>query len=165
MKVRLHVDMRVWLIRAGNMPSRRSRSRRNPGLGWPARWIRRPITARNSYKGSGRLLGRKALITGGDSGMGRAAAIAFAREGADVVINYLPAEQEDADQVLALIKDCGRKGFSIPGDLREEAFCQKLVADAVEKLGGSGYRGQQCRASAELRVTSPKFHLKNSTPL
>jgi NAD(P)-dependent dehydrogenase (short-subunit alcohol dehydrogenase family) len=95
-----------------------------------------PDHGEESYKGSGRLLGRKALITGGDSGMGRAAAIAFAREGADVVINHLPAEQEDADQVLALIEDCGRKGFSIPGDLREEAFCQRLVGEAVEKLGG-----------------------------
>src|ERR1700742_1198065 len=86
-----------------------------------------PDHGEESYKGSGRLLGRKALITGGDSGMGRAAAIAFAREGADVAINHLPAEQEDADQVLALIKDCGRKGFSIPGDLRNEGFCKKLV--------------------------------------
>src|ERR1700761_4994897 len=91
-----------------------------------------PDHGEESYKGSGRLLGRKALITGGDSGMGRAAAIAFAREGADVVINHLPAEQEDADQVLMLIEECGRRGFSIPGDLREEAFCQRLVAEAVE---------------------------------
>lgn len=89
-----------------------------------------------SYRGSGRLLGRKALITGGDSGMGRAAAIAFAREGADVVINYLPAEQSDADEVIALILAEGRKGFAIPGDLREETFCQQLVEKSVQKLGG-----------------------------
>ena len=95
-----------------------------------------PDHGEKSYKGSGRLLGRKALITGGDSGMGRAAAIAFAREGADVAINHLPAEQEDADQVLALIRDCGRKGFSIPGDIRDEKFCRALVEQAVEKLGG-----------------------------
>jgi NAD(P)-dependent dehydrogenase (short-subunit alcohol dehydrogenase family) len=95
-----------------------------------------PDHGEGSYRGSGRLLGRKALITGGDSGMGRAAAIAFAREGADVAINHLPAEQQDADQVLALIEDCGRKGFSIPGDIQEEAFCRKLVEQAVEKLGG-----------------------------
>jgi NAD(P)-dependent dehydrogenase (short-subunit alcohol dehydrogenase family) len=95
-----------------------------------------PDHGEKSYRGSGRLLGRKALITGGDSGMGRAAAIAFAREGADVVINHLAAEQEDADQVLALIAACGRKGFSIPGDLREEAFCRRFVAEAVGKLGG-----------------------------
>jgi len=95
-----------------------------------------PDHGETSYKGSGRLLGRKALITGGDSGMGRAAAIAFAREGADVAINHLPAEQEDADQVLTLIKDCGRKGFSIPGDIRDEGFCRMLVEQAVERLGG-----------------------------
>lgn len=89
-----------------------------------------------SYRGSGRLLGRKALITGGDSGMGRAAAIAFAREGADVAINHLPAEQEDAEQVLDAIEACGRKGYSIAGDIRGEEFCRKLVEQAVEKLGG-----------------------------
>src|ERR1700742_5210977 len=86
-----------------------------------------PDHGETSYKGSDRLLGRRALITGGYSGMGRAAAIAFAREGADVAINHLPAEQEDADQVLAIIRQSGRKGFSIPGDLRNEGFCKKLV--------------------------------------
>ncbi|WP_344768665.1 SDR family oxidoreductase [Pedobacter ginsengiterrae] len=89
-----------------------------------------------SYKGSGRLMGRKALITGGDSGMGRAAAIAFAREGANVVINYLPAEESDAREVIDLITKAGRKGYAIPGDLREESFCKHLVEDSVKKLGG-----------------------------
>ncbi|MFD1467870.1 SDR family oxidoreductase [Hymenobacter caeli] len=96
----------------------------------------RPDHGETSYKGSGRLAGRKALITGGDSGMGRAAAIAYAREGADVAINYLPAEEADAKEVIALIKAAGRKGLAIPGDLREEAFCQRLVAEAVRGLGG-----------------------------
>ena len=96
----------------------------------------RPDHGESSYKGSGRLVGRRALITGGDSGMGRAAAIAFAREGADVVINYLPVEEPDAQDVLALIRDAGRKGFALPGDLRSEAFCQQLVANAVAQLGG-----------------------------
>jgi NAD(P)-dependent dehydrogenase (short-subunit alcohol dehydrogenase family) len=82
------------------------------------------------------LKGRKALITGGDSGMGRAAAIAFAREGADVAINYLPAEEPDAREVIALIRAEGRKGLAIPGDLRSENFCQQLVADAERGLGG-----------------------------
>jgi NAD(P)-dependent dehydrogenase (short-subunit alcohol dehydrogenase family) len=95
-----------------------------------------PDHGETSYRGSGRLLGRKALITGGDSGMGRAAAIAFAREGADVAINYFPSEQEDADQVLSLIKDAGRKGVGLPGDLRIESFCRRLVSDAVAALGG-----------------------------
>jgi NAD(P)-dependent dehydrogenase (short-subunit alcohol dehydrogenase family) len=95
-----------------------------------------PDHGEKSYKGSGRLLGRKALITGGDSGMGRAAAIAFAREGADVAINYFPSEEEDAQQVIALIKDAGRTGVAIPGDLREQSFCRKMVEDAVVRLGG-----------------------------
>jgi short chain dehydrogenase len=95
-----------------------------------------PDHGEKSYKGSGRLAGRKALITGGDSGMGRAAAIAFAREGADVAINYFPTEEPDAQQVIALIKAAGRIGIPIPGDIREEAFCEKLVADAVQGLGG-----------------------------
>ena len=96
----------------------------------------RPDHGETSYKGSGRLLGRKALITGGDSGMGRAAAIAYAREGADVAINYLPAEEPDAQEVIALIRAAGRKAIAIPGDLREEAFCKRLVQQAVAGLGG-----------------------------
>ncbi|MDB5188363.1 MAG: family oxidoreductase [Candidatus Kaiserbacteria bacterium] len=95
-----------------------------------------PDHGETSYKGSGRLVGRKALITGGDSGMGRAAAIAFAREGADVAINYLPAEEEDAQQVLVLIEREGRKAVAIPGDLRDESFCRQMVQDAVAALGG-----------------------------
>jgi NAD(P)-dependent dehydrogenase (short-subunit alcohol dehydrogenase family) len=96
----------------------------------------KPDHGETSYKGSGRLEGRKVLITGGDSGMGRAAAIAYAREGADVAINYYPDEEPDAQEVLELIKDAGRNGVLIPGDLRDEAFCQKLIADAVKGLGG-----------------------------
>ncbi|HEY8948276.1 MAG TPA: SDR family oxidoreductase [Rhizomicrobium sp.] len=95
-----------------------------------------PDHGERSYKGSGRLEGRKALITGGDSGMGRAAAIAYAREGADVVINYHPDEEKDARQVIRLIEDAGRKGVAIPGDLRSETFCKDLVAKAVDALGG-----------------------------
>ncbi|MDB5016821.1 MAG: NAD(P)-dependent oxidoreductase [Mucilaginibacter sp.] len=95
-----------------------------------------PDCGETSYKGSGRLAGRKALITGGDSGMGRAAAIAYAREGADVAINYFPTEEPDAREVIALIKKEGRKAIAIPGDLRDEAFCVKLVQKAVDELGG-----------------------------
>jgi NAD(P)-dependent dehydrogenase (short-subunit alcohol dehydrogenase family) len=91
---------------------------------------------RKSYKGSGRLAGRKALITGGDSGMGRAAAIAYAREGADVAINYFPTEEPDAQEVIQLIREAGRKAVPIPGDLRDETFCQSLVEQAVNGLGG-----------------------------
>jgi NAD(P)-dependent dehydrogenase (short-subunit alcohol dehydrogenase family) len=95
-----------------------------------------PDHGEESYRGSGRLAGRKALITGGDSGMGRAAAIAYAREGADVAINYFPNEEEDARQVIKLIEDAGRKGVALPGDLRDETFCKKLIGDAIEALGG-----------------------------
>jgi NAD(P)-dependent dehydrogenase (short-subunit alcohol dehydrogenase family) len=96
----------------------------------------RPDHGETSYKGSGRLQGRKALITGGDSGMGRAAAIAFAREGADVAIAYLPAEEPDAREVVMLIQQAGRKAVAIPGDLRDRAYCTKLVETAVRQLGG-----------------------------
>ena len=90
----------------------------------------------DSYQGSGRLTGRKALITGGDSGIGRAVAIAFAREGADVAISYLPQEQTDADEVIELIKAAGRVAVAIPGDLADESFARDLVKQAHAKLGG-----------------------------
>ncbi|AHJ76878.1 SDR family oxidoreductase [Kosakonia sacchari] len=95
-----------------------------------------PDHGETSYRGSGRLTGRKALITGGDSGIGRAVAIAYAREGADVAINYLPEEESDAAEVIKLIEAEGRKAIAIPGDIRSEAFCQTLVKEAVAKLGG-----------------------------
>ncbi|HEV7280908.1 MAG TPA: SDR family oxidoreductase [Pirellulaceae bacterium] len=95
-----------------------------------------PDYGEKTYQGSGRLQGRKALITGGDSGIGRAAAIAFAREGADVAISYLPEEEPDAKDAVAQIEQAGRKAVALPGDIRDEKFCQKLVADAVKQLGG-----------------------------
>lgn len=106
---------------------------------WPgltSKMTPRPDHGEQSYKGSGRLQGRKALITGGDSGMGRAAAIAFAREGADVAINYLSFEESDAQEVKQLVTAAGRKAVLLPGDIENNAFCQKLVADAVRELGG-----------------------------
>lgn len=111
-------------------------SQSQPWPGLASKMHPRPDHGEKSYKGSGRLKGRKALITGGDSGMGRAAAIAYAREGADVVINYYPTEEPDAREVVDLIKAAGRKAVAIPGDLRDEQFCKKLVADAVSALGG-----------------------------
>ena len=123
-----------------------------PWPGLASKMTPRPDHGETSYKGSGRLLGRKALITGGDSGMGRAAAIAYAREGADVAINYFPTEEADAKEVVALIEEAGRKAVAIPGDLRDEAFCQQLVQRAIDGLGGldilvSNAGRQQTRAS------------------
>lgn len=89
-----------------------------------------------SYVGLGRMKGRKALVTGADSGIGRAVAIAFAREGADVALNYLPEEEDDAAEVVALIEAEGRRAIAIAGDLQEEQFCGDLVAQAVKALGG-----------------------------
>lgn len=115
-------------------PPFKSQSQPFPGLA--SKMTPVPDHGEKSYVGSGRLAGRKALITGGDSGIGRAAAIAYAREGADVAINYLPAEEEDAQQVIDLMKKEGRKAIAIPGDIRNEAFCKKLVDQAVQQLGG-----------------------------
>lgn len=95
-----------------------------------------PDHGEKTYKGSGRLKGLKALITGGDSGIGRAVAIAFAREGAQVAINYLPDEEPDAKEVVELLAGEGLKVVTLPGDIRDEKFCQQLVNDAAEKLGG-----------------------------
>jgi NAD(P)-dependent dehydrogenase (short-subunit alcohol dehydrogenase family) len=95
-----------------------------------------PDHGEKSYKGSGRLQGRKALITGGDSGIGRAAAIAYAREGADVAINYYPTEEPDAQEVIAFIRAEGRNAVAIPGDITDEAFCQTLIEECVRSLGG-----------------------------
>jgi NAD(P)-dependent dehydrogenase (short-subunit alcohol dehydrogenase family) len=89
-----------------------------------------------SYVGSGRLAGRKALVTGGDSGIGRAVAIAYAREGADVAILYLPEEHEDAQMTLSLIKEAGQKAVAIEGDIKDEAFCIAAIEKTVKELGG-----------------------------
>lgn len=95
-----------------------------------------PDCGEKTYQGHGRLEGRKMLVTGGDSGIGRAAAIAYAKEGADVAINYLPYEQKDAEDVAKVIEAVGRKAVLIPGDLSDEGFCKKLVEQAHQKLGG-----------------------------
>ncbi len=95
-----------------------------------------PDCGEDSYVGHERLKGRKALITGGDSGIGRAAAIAYAREGADVAINYLPEEEEDAQEVKKLIEDAGSKAVLIAGDISREEFCKQLIEKAVDELGG-----------------------------
>ncbi|WP_395396322.1 SDR family oxidoreductase (plasmid) [Novosphingobium sp. BL-8A] len=96
----------------------------------------KPDHGEESYVGTGKLKGRRALITGGDSGIGRAAAIAYAREGADVAISYLASEETDAQEVVALIEAEGRKAIALPGDITDEAWSRQLVEEAVSGLGG-----------------------------
>ena len=105
-----------------------------PGLA--AEMHPKPDHGELSYIGHGRLKGRNALITGGDSGIGRAVAIAFAREGANVAIGYLPSEEKDAREVIDFIQKAGRKGIAIPGDIKSEAFCTEMVETAVQEMGG-----------------------------
>lgn len=95
-----------------------------------------PDAGESSYEGTGRLTGRKAIVTGADSGIGRAVAIAFAREGADVVLSYLPEEEADAKQVVQLVQEAGRTAIAVPGDLKDEKYCEELVETAVKQLGG-----------------------------
>lgn len=108
---------------------------RQPEPGLDARLKPTADHGQSTYRGSERLKGRKALITGADSGIGRAVAIAFAREGADVVLNYLPGEEEDAKETIRLCKDAGRKVVTCPGDISSEVFCKELVETAVQGLG------------------------------
>jgi NAD(P)-dependent dehydrogenase (short-subunit alcohol dehydrogenase family) len=96
----------------------------------------RPDYGEDTYRGSGRLEGRRALITGGDSGIGRAVALAYAREGADVLISYLEDEQADAEETVQAVERSGRKAVPVPGDIQDEAHCQQLVQRAVSELGG-----------------------------
>lgn len=128
-----------------------------------------PDHGEESYAGFGRLTGRKALITGGDSGIGRAVAIAFAREGADVAINYLPSEQEDAQDVVSLIEAAGTKGFTLPGDVSDEGFCRDLVAAAHKTLGGLDIlvinAGRQQTRPSLAEVTSEDFDKTMKTNL
>jgi NAD(P)-dependent dehydrogenase (short-subunit alcohol dehydrogenase family) len=95
-----------------------------------------PDHGEDTYRGSDRLTGKRAVITGGDSGIGRAVALAFAREGADVLISYLESEEDDAKETVRLIEDAGRKAVRCPGDIREEAVCQQIIDTAVQELGG-----------------------------
>ncbi len=108
----------------------------------------RPDHGEETYRGTGRLAGRRALITGGDSGIGRAVAIAFAREGADVAIGYLPEEEEDGRSCIELIEAEGRKALALPGDLRDEAYARTAVERVVAEFGG-----------LDLLVNNAGFHI------
>ncbi|MFE6487180.1 SDR family oxidoreductase [Streptomyces sp. NPDC057757] len=103
--------------------------------GWTGAMDPPPDHGEDSYRGSGRLQDRKAVLTGGDSGIGRAVALAFAREGADVLFTYLPEEGEEAAETSRLVQDAGRTAVAVPCDIREEEQCRRLVERAVEEWG------------------------------
>ena len=140
-------------------PPFRRQSQPWPGLA--GKMDPKPDHGETSYRGSGRLAGRKALITGGDSGMGRAAAIAYAREGADVAINYFPTEEPDAQEVIALIKAEKRIGLALPGDLRDAAFCPRPGGQGDGGLGGLDIivnnAGRQQSQASMLDITDEAF--------
>ncbi|PYY39574.1 SDR family oxidoreductase [Curtobacterium sp. MCPF17_046] len=96
----------------------------------------KPDHGETSYTGSGKLTGKRAVITGGDSGIGKAVAIAYAREGADVLISYLPEEEEDAQETKHWIEEAGRKAVLFPGDVSDPAYCRSIIETAVSELGG-----------------------------
>jgi NAD(P)-dependent dehydrogenase (short-subunit alcohol dehydrogenase family) len=125
--------------------------------------VPKPDHGELTYEGFGRLAGRRALITGADSGIGRAVAIAFAREGADIALNYLPSEQTDADEVVSLVKKAGRKAVALPGDISSEAFCNDLVQKARSGLGGIdilvNVAGKQTNVAAIADLSTEQFEL------
>ncbi|AXC14891.1 Dehydrogenases with different specificities (related to short-chain alcohol dehydrogenases) [Acidisarcina polymorpha] len=146
-------------------PKFEEQSQEAPGLA--KKMNPKPDHGEETYKGSGRLAGRKAIITGADSGIGRAVAIAFAREGADIVLNYLPSEEEDAKEVISLIEQAGRKAIPIAGDLSEEKFCNRLVEDAVHQLGGLdilvNVAGRQEAEEDISKLTTQQFEMTYKT--
>lgn len=121
----------------------------------------KPDSGETTYRGTGRLTGRKAVVTGADSGIGRAAAIAFAREGADVVLSYLPEEEVDANEVVQLIEAAGRRAVAYPGDLKDESYCELLIQKAVDELGGidilANVAGKQQTQESIADITTEQF--------
>lgn len=113
-----------------------AKTKRLPEPGLDADMEDRPDLGEETYRGTGRLTGRKALITGGDSGIGAAVAIAFAREGADVAISYLPEEEIDAQRVAGIMREAGATVLTLPGDLKDREYCRALIDATVDGLGG-----------------------------
>lgn len=109
-------------------------SQRQTPPGLEAEMRPKPDYGEETYRGSGRLTGKKAVITGGDSGIGRAVAVAFAREGADVLISYLD-EEEDAQQTVRVVEEAGRKAVALAGDITQEEHCKQIVQRAVQEFG------------------------------
>lgn len=138
-----------------------------PGLA--AKMDPKPDHGEESYVGHGRLTGRKALVTGADSGVGRAAAIAFAREGADVALNFVDSETTDAQEVQKLIEAEGRNAILLPGDITEQGFCENLVAQAKDKLGGLDIlvnnAGKQTNQSSIADISAEQFDRTMKTNL
>ncbi|MDH2444915.1 SDR family oxidoreductase [Amnibacterium sp. CER49] len=132
-----------------------------PGAGLEGRMHPTPDAGEKTYRGTGRLEGRKAVVTGADSGIGRAVAIAFAREGADVVLSYLPEEEDDAKQVVQLVSQAGRKAVACPGDLKDEEYCERLIRTAVDELGGldllANVAGKQQNQESIADITTGQF--------
>lgn len=155
---------------------------KQPAPGLQSRMDPVPDSGERSYVGRGRLEGRKALITGGDSGIGRAVAIAFAREGARVAINYLEEEQSDADSLAEVLRKDGMQLEMLPGDLREAATCCRIVKEAHERLGGldilvlnagvqqaatdiADITEEQVRETFEVNVFAPIYMAQAAVPL
>lgn len=132
-----------------------------PEPGLASKMKPKPDHGEETYVGSGKLKGRKALVTGADSGIGRATAIAFAREGADIVITYLPSEETDAQEVMALIKDADRKVIACPGDIDNEEFCKELIKITKDNLGGidilANIAGKQVATKEISEITTEQF--------
>lgn len=144
-----------------NEPTPPFPSQKQEATGLESKMNPRPRYQAPLYKAAGKLEGKKALITGGDSGIGRAVAILYAREGADVAITYLPEEIDDAEETAMLVRHEGRKCILIEGDLSEEAFCRKAVERAVEKLGALDIlvsnAAHQMRKHSILEVTAEEW--------
>src|SRR5258707_12878979 len=137
-------------------------SQKQPMPGSTAKMDPRPDHGETSYKGSGRLKGMKAVITGGDSGIGRAVAIAYAREGADVLIAYLD-EDDDANEVRDLIEKEGRRAVLVSGDLQNADHCRAVIRKAVDKLGGMDILVNNAAHQATFKdigeISDPKWEL------